>query len=130
MNKLSLSFLLLALAGPAAAQTARFDADGDGRITRREFIDGRDLRFTRLDNNGDGVIRADDFRRFETSERVRQRLAQLLSDGDLNDDGAVSRAEFSLTGTPLFDRADANADGYVDRTEVAALRAALEPPRP
>ena len=105
-------------------------ATGNGRITRREFIDARDLRFTRLDKNGDDVIRADDFRRLETSERVRQQLAQLLSDGDLNDDGAVSRAEFSLTGTPLFDRADTNADGYVDRTEAAALRAALAATRP
>ena len=130
MMKFSLAFALLALAGAGAAQTAGFDADHDGRITRREFIDARDLRFTRLDNNGDGVIRADDFRRLETSDRVRQRLAQLLSDGDLNDDGAVSRAEFSLTGTPLFDRADANADGYVDRSEVAVLRAALAAPRP
>ena len=130
MKKLTFSLLLLVLAGAAAAQTARFDADGDGRITRREYIDARNLRFTRLDANADGFIRADDFRRLEVSERVRQRLAQLLSDGDLNDDGAVSRAEFSLTGTPLFDRADANADGYVDRSEVATLRAALTAPRP
>ena len=37
----------------------------------------------------------------------------------------MSRGEFSVTGTPLFDAADRNADGFVDRTEVARLRAAL-----
>ena len=116
---------LLASASALSAQTAGFDADGDGRITRREFIAARELRFTRMDANLDGVIRADDFRRLETSAGVRQRLAQLLRDADLNRDGAVSRAEFSVTGTPLFDHGDRNADGFVDRSEVARLRAAL-----
>ena len=125
MRSFIIALPLLVTASVAAAQTARFDADGDGRITRREFIDARELRFTRLDRNGDGNIRADDFRGFQASATVRQRVEQLLADADMNDDGAVSRAEFSVTGTPLFDQADVNADGFVDRTEVDRLRAAL-----
>lgn len=125
MNRSIMVMPLLVVAAAASAQTAGFDADGDGRITRREFIDARELRFTRLDRNGDGSIRADDFQRLQTSASARRRLAQLLADADLDDDGAVTRAEFSVTGTPLFDLADVNADGFVDRTEVARLRAAL-----
>lgn len=125
MRSFIVAMPVLALAMAASAQSARFDADGDGRITRREFIAARELRFSRMDRNGDDHIRADDFRQFNTSAGVRERLAQLLSDADLNDDGAVSRAEFSLTGTPMFDHADVNADGFVDRSEVDRLRAVL-----
>ena len=74
--------------GRGFAQTSGFDADGDGRITRREFIDAREQRFVRMDKNGDGFIRADDFRRLQTSASVRQRLAQLLADADFDRDGA------------------------------------------
>ena len=125
MKSLIIALPLLDSAGALSAQTSGFDADGDGRITRREFIDAREQRFVRMDKNGDGFIRADDFRRLQTSAAVRQRLAQLLADADFDRDGAVSRGEFSVTGTPLFDAADRNADGFVDRTEVARLRAAL-----
>jgi Ca2+-binding EF-hand superfamily protein len=129
MRYLIVAAPLLVVGAGAFAQLARVDTDGDGRITRREYIDARELRFARLDRNGDGVVRADDFRNFATSAAVRSRLAQLLDDADLNDDGAVSRGEFSVTGTPLFDHADTNADGFVDRSEVARLRAALDDPR-
>ena len=130
MKNLILVMPLLATAAALSAQTSGFDADGDGRITRREFINARELRFTRMDQNGDGFIRADDFQRLQTSAAVRQRLAQLLADADLNRDGAVSRAEYSVTGTPLFDHGDRNADGFVDRSEVARLRAALSGNQP
>ena len=129
MKSVILAIPLIATAAVASAQT-RFDANGDGRITRREYIDARELRFTRLDRNGDQYIRSDDLQGLRVSAPVRQQIQQLLSDTDLNRDGAVSRSEFSVTGTPLFDRADANADGFVDGSEVERLRAALAPPRP
>ena len=130
MKSFIIALPLLTTAAMLSAQTSGFDADGDGRITRREFIDARELRFVRMDKNNDGFIRADDFRRLDTSASVRQRLAQLLANADLNQDGAVSRAEFSVTGTPLFDYGDVNADGFVDRSEVARLRAALSGQQP
>lgn len=120
---------LLVLAAGAFAQVGPVDTNGDGKITRREYIDAREHRFARLDRNGDGLIRADDFRNVATNPETRTRLAQLLRDADLNRDGAVSRSEFSVTGTPLFDQADANADGFVDRSEVSRLRSALGLPR-
>lgn len=45
----------------------------------------------------------------------------------MNRDGRVDRSELDLAGTPLFDRADVNADAFVDRGEAARLRAALAP---
>ena len=38
----------------------RFDADGDGRITREEMNAGVQALFKTLDKNGDGVVTADE----------------------------------------------------------------------
>ena len=38
----------------------RMDADGDGKVTREEFMQGHELIFTELDTNGDGVLDADE----------------------------------------------------------------------
>ncbi len=35
---------------------ARMDADGDGKITKDEFIEGHKIMFDQIDQNGDGVI--------------------------------------------------------------------------
>jgi len=37
------------------------DTDGDGRVSREEFLAGTDGWFADLDNDGDGVITLDDF---------------------------------------------------------------------
>ena len=35
---------------------ARMDADGDGKVTREEFMKGHEAMFDKIDTNGDGVI--------------------------------------------------------------------------
>ncbi len=35
------------------------DADGDGNVTREEFMQGHDAMFGKMDANGDGVIDAE-----------------------------------------------------------------------
>ncbi|MFD1694489.1 hypothetical protein [Roseibium aestuarii] len=39
------------------------DLDGDGRVSRGEFLDAAAGWIARIDRNGDGVVRADDFGR-------------------------------------------------------------------
>jgi hypothetical protein len=60
---------LLAEAQPAAAGgmegrcgMREMDADGDGRLTREEFIQGHEAMFSVIDANGDGVIDAQERR--------------------------------------------------------------------
>ncbi|MEN8132896.1 MAG: hypothetical protein ABFS45_22495 [Pseudomonadota bacterium] len=36
------------------------DADGDGSVTKEEFMQGHEVMFSRMDANGDGVIDADE----------------------------------------------------------------------
>jgi uncharacterized low-complexity protein len=38
----------------------RMDANGDGKVTREEFMQGHEAMFDRIDSNGDGVIDADE----------------------------------------------------------------------
>ena len=38
----------------------QMDADGDGKVTRDEFMQGHEVMFTVIDANGDGVIDADE----------------------------------------------------------------------
>jgi uncharacterized low-complexity protein len=35
---------------------SRMDADGDGKVTREEFMQGHAAMFEKIDQNGDGVI--------------------------------------------------------------------------
>lgn len=39
------------------------DADGDGQVSRQEFMDAVPAWFDRIDKNGDGVVTTDDFGR-------------------------------------------------------------------
>jgi hypothetical protein len=46
----------------AKARFARADANGDGRVTRDEFLANAAARFDRLDTNRDGALTGDDRR--------------------------------------------------------------------
>lgn len=46
---------------PAAEEMRMFDGNGDGTVTKAEFIDSSDLWFQMRDHNGDGVLTTADF---------------------------------------------------------------------
>lgn len=104
------------------------DTNGDGVITREEFHAARERMFVRLDRNGDGYIDKDDMSgRLTGRQKTQERLAELVTQLDRDDDGRVSKAEFVDGPTPLFDRADTDHNGELSKEEVAAIRA--EPAR-
>ncbi len=42
--------------GEGKCGMARMDADGDGKVTKDEFMQGHEAMFHKIDQNGDGVI--------------------------------------------------------------------------
>lgn len=96
-----LAALTLAAGGAAVAQqapqdpprVARADTDGDGRLSKSEFVDGRVARLTAQDVDGDGTVSAAEMqagREARRDEGADRAFARMDSDGN----GAVTRAEF------------------------------------
>lgn len=110
--------------GEGLQQFEQADSNGDGLITRGEFVAARNARFDKMDRNGDGVVDKSDFKRLARFRpEAVDRLEAVIRQADGNNDGRLTRAELAAAPTPLHDRADRNGDGRVDQAELAALRA-------
>ena len=93
----------VALAQQAPTRAARGDTDGDGRISRAEFVDGRVARLTAVDANRDGSVSAEE-RQSGIDTRRNQRVSARFETLDKNGDGSLSREEFTAR-EPRGDRA-------------------------
>ncbi|MDZ4691516.1 EF-hand domain-containing protein [Terricaulis sp.] len=125
----SILALVAVLAWPAGASAqvgaggvealALADTNGDGAISRDEIGALRAAAFRRFDADGDGFISAGE----------RQSAAQGQRDGverleraDADHDGRISRTEFTRQPMPGFDRFDANDNDVLEASEIEALR--------
>jgi Ca2+-binding EF-hand superfamily protein len=75
------------------------DTDGDGRVSRAEYIAYMDRGFDRLDTDHNGVLEGD-----ELPPGARP----------------VTRAQYEASLSAAFDRQDTNHDGYLDAHELAS----------
>ena len=102
---------ILNAADREAARREMFDAidtDKDGAISFAEFDARRDGRgVARTDLRGAGEAG----RRWVRGSRGAGRAA------DIDNDGSVTRAEFTSAALARFDRADANSDGTISAEE-------------
>lgn len=98
----------------------QYDLNGDGRITRGEFMAVRATCFARYDANGDGLLT-----RAEVKRRLPARLAERIdaefSRLDLDGDGQISREEFDRENDHLFQQLDTNGDGVLAGTELGNM---------
>lgn len=76
----------------------RMDTDGDGRVSRAEYIAYMMRNFDRLDADGNGVLEGDEFPPGARS---------------------VTRADYGQALSAAFTRQDTNHDGYLDARELA-----------
>lgn len=120
----------------------RADANRDGVVTREEAIADADRRFAEIDSDRDGTISRDERR---AARAARRGPPPVGTDGaappppDANDappprPGArrvdrprrmmqpQTREEARARALRMFDRADTNGDGRVDRQEIEAMR--------
>ena len=98
---------------------ARYDADGDGRVSREEY--GRDEQaFVRLDADGDGWIAAADFA--DAVDGVDMLMAQLLLGLYMQDDDDPLRLEADELEA-AFGVYDENFDARITDAEFEAAHA-------
>ena len=101
--------------GGGMAMLRMADANGDGVVTRDEYLAAVDARFARMDRNGDGVL--------DESERPARRGPPPGADGAPPSPGAgakITREQFRAQNLRRFDRLDTNRDGKIDQAEMAA----------
>jgi EF hand len=96
------------------------DANADGSIARDEFLAARAAAFAKLDQNGDGVL--DDADKRERAHEGGRREGGLKGRLDANADGKISKEEFVNSATPMFDGADKDGNGALDKEELTAAR--------
>jgi Ca2+-binding EF-hand superfamily protein len=114
---------------------ARFkamDKNSDGKVSRDEFT-GRPQLFDRLDSNKDNFIEQSELKPLLAMANAPGAAAPAGGAGqggarvmamDKDGDGKVSKKEF--TGNPaMFDRLDANSDGFLNATEAAEAPKAM-----
>lgn len=122
----------------------RFDADGDGKITKQEIEARVTERFERMDLTGDGQITDADLppmlrdrnflsegagmgpRRWHRrhggrGHRRGRRMLRHLAGADTNKDGAVTLQELQDRAATRLGRFDRNKDGILDETDRTAL---------
>jgi hypothetical protein len=97
---------------------AAADKNGDGLVSKQEFLDERAKQYDTLDANRDGWLSQGELASGLPNARARMLLPFMFGQFDTDGDGRVTRAEFAKAPTPGFDRADANGDGLVSQAEV------------
>ena len=103
----------------------RMDRNGDGFLNKDEFPGPRGINARNQRRTGDGADRGRD--RARAGDRPRQRQANSLmrwrsfDEYDTDKDGQISKEEMSAPVDELASL-DANGDGRLDRSEMQAMR--------
>lgn len=111
-----------------ARRFAELDRDGSGRLAPAEWPFGAES-FRPADRDGDGALSPGEVVRSHALDEARRKgtpgreLRAKFREGDKDQDGAITRAEFQLPES-LFERFDRDGDGRVTFPE--ALHVAME----
>lgn len=107
------------------------DQDGDGKVSKAEFDAGRAKAFARMDRNGDGGLSRDEYvddfktrlpamlealpagQREDRKGRELRQVEIRFGVLDADDSGQITPAEFDRSGSMMFAHHDSNEDGFV-----------------
>jgi Ca2+-binding EF-hand superfamily protein len=129
---LLLPALGLAASHDLATFVSEYDLDKDGKVSKEEFLDARQQRFTATDANHDQGVSQHEYaeeyrvRLMATKpepEKAQRQLKQVdvrFKALDSNKDGRISFAEYSYSGWRMYAEHDYDRDGAVslaDKTD-------------
>jgi hypothetical protein len=134
---------------------SRADVNKDGFVDRNEWQAQAEIIFARLDANADGRVSKDEVQAARDKLRAQRAAKPAKADGetattptakpaksagdraqklfdrqDANKDGFVTKAEFVVASNARFDRCDANKDGKLAVGECKLARQAAPKPAP
>ena len=92
--------------------TARFDANGDGKISQDEINSLQADYFTNADADKNGSLSLEEFSTYWAEEK-RQQMVRGFQNLDTDGDAAVTQAEFTAHMENRVAMMDRNGDGFV-----------------
>ena len=97
-------------------------ANGDGKVTRREYDAHRADIFAKLDRNGNNVVSEEDAPRIRAAKRkFTSKLEEVLAVADKNGDGMLSKAEWDNPESDIFTLVDQDGDGMIVLADLPTL---------
>lgn len=110
----------------AEAKFQKLDKNGDGKISEDEFEESAEAKFKMMDTNGDEKLSvaelsaARDSMGGKASDKLQATAAEKVKMMDTNHDGVISEDEFEESSKMMFQKLDADHDGYVTKAEMKA----------
>ncbi|WP_171120814.1 MULTISPECIES: EF-hand domain-containing protein [unclassified Ruegeria] len=96
------------------------DANNDGQVTPEEMQAHRSQRFLDADTNGDGQLSVEEIQA-ASQKKVNERVSKMFERHDANQDGFLSEDELPKPrrADKMFDRIDADNSGAISEQEFA-----------
>lgn len=112
-----------ALAKEDRATFQELDTDGNGEITQSEMEAHRNARFAKADTDGDGKLSLEEATA-KGQERAAKRAARMFERHDANKDGFLDSEELPKPrrAGKFFERMDADGSGGISEAEFAEAR--------
>lgn len=90
----------------------KLDKGKDGKVSRKEYIDGMARTFDQYDRNGDGILTREEIRLIDKIDAEK-----FIQEADADRDGKILKREFEQAAKKRFTSMDKNRSGYIENKE-------------